>query len=388
MTIAIAVAIAGCTNHGDTTPASPAFPQPALTTPISRYSLIVPVSIAGKTYRFMLDTGAGYTIIDPHVASTITRRADDNEVPERLHQGFAEGVSTISGTLGKQDVTFWQSLPLGIGNHMIRSATPWIGLDLSLMTKATGVQIDGLIGADVFRQLTWQVDNMNRTLTVLSDVPSTNRYQHCVPYQSAYGQPPEIQLDLQSGNWVPFRIDTGALDSFAPLDLLEALHKDGNDIRPIGGSRIVTANGGRDSAGYLVDGLSLGGQAVGRLRFQESAGGLNNLGMGFFSRFDNYVLIPAEMVFCYNAKNFTRDDGERLRGIPLMYVNGRIEIGDDTPKDFPEYGLKRGDVLLEVNGQKPSPADIEELRERLDSIPQGKLRILIDRNGARKTIDL
>jgi hypothetical protein len=336
----------------------------------------------------MLDTGAGYTIIDNRVAEAITRRAADNEIPQRIHQGFSEGVSTVGGTLGKTDATFWHSLPVGIGSHTIRSATPWIGVDLSLMTQATGTRIDGLIGADLFRQLTWQVDNMKRTLTVLADVPSTNSYQQCVPYRSAYGQPPEIQIDLKSGNWVAFQIDTGTTDSLASLELLDTLHKDGNGIEQIGETRMATANGAHDAAEYLMDGLIFSGMPVGRLRLQESAGGLNNLGMGFLSRFDNYLLVPAEMVLCYNAKSFTRNDSKPLRYIPLVYVNGRIEISDDTSQDFPEYGLKQGDVLLEINGQRALPVDIEESREKLGSLPKGKLQIVIDRRGERKTISL
>jgi predicted aspartyl protease len=391
LSAAVILMIAGCTNKADTTSSSPAAssaPQALLTTSISRYALIVPVSIEGKTWQFLLDTGAALTVIDNHVAAAITRPAADNEVPARIREGLAEGVSTVDGTLAENAVKFWYPRPIEIGRREFRSATPWLGLDLSLMTAATGRRIDGIIGADIFRQLTWQVDNVQRTLTLLTDVPSTTGYQKCVPYRNEYGQPPEIQIGLKSGNWVPFRIDTGATDSLAPRDLLHVVQREGGDIEPIGETHMATANGAHRAGEYLVGGLIFDGMPVGRLRIQESTGGLNNLGMGFFSRFDSYALIPAEMVFCYNARNFTRDDHKALRPISLIYAGGHIEIGDGGMGDVSGYGLKPGDILLEVNGRKVQPADIEELRNDLGDMPKGKLTILIDRGGERKTIGL
>jgi hypothetical protein len=75
-----------------------------------------------------------------------------------------------------------------------------VGTDLSLLTKVTGRQIDGMIGADAYRQLTWQVDNVKRTLTVLTDIPSTTGYQQCVPYHRSYGNAPEIQIHVKNGD--------------------------------------------------------------------------------------------------------------------------------------------------------------------------------------------
>lgn len=389
--IAVTLMIAACTDKSDSSlspSTSSSSPQPVLTTSISKYSLTVPVTIAGKTYQFLLDTGSAYTIVDNQVAAAMTQRATDHEIPARLHQSLAEGASTPGGTLRKDDVKFWRPLRIDIGDHALRSATPWLGLDLSMLTRATGRHVDGILGTDVFRQLSWQVDNVKRTLTVRADVPSTAGYQQCVPYRDEYGQPPEIQIGLTNANWAPFRIDTGLTDSLAPLDLLHALHKNGSNIEQIGEASMATANGTHHASEYLVDGLSISGMPVGRLRVLESAGGLNNLGMGFLSRFDSYALVPAEMVLCYNAKNLTRDDHKPLRYIPLIYVDGRVEVGDSSMGDVSGYGLKPGDVLLEVSGRKVLPADIEELREDVGIAPKGKLTILIDRSGEKKTIGL
>src|ERR1700754_3403956 len=95
--IAVTLMIAACTDRSNPSlspSASSSSLQPVLTTSISRYSLIVPVTIAGKTYQLLLDTGSAYTIIDNQVAAAVTQRASDQEIPARLHQSLAEGAST------------------------------------------------------------------------------------------------------------------------------------------------------------------------------------------------------------------------------------------------------------------------------------------------------
>jgi hypothetical protein len=174
----------------------------------------------------------------------------------------------------------------------------------------------------------------------------------------------------------------------APPDLLHDLRKDGGEAKHVGQTQVATANGISEASEYLIDGLVFEGMPVGRLRAQENPDGLNVVGMGFLSRFDSYALIPAEMIFCYNAKNFTRDDHRPLRQISLIYVDGRVELFKAGKDDVAGYGLKHGDVLLEVNGKKVQPADIEQLREDLRVAPQGELTILIDRSGERKSIKL
>jgi hypothetical protein len=129
----VILTIAGCTDKADTTSSSSAAPpssapssapQPALTTPTSKYSLIVPVSIQGKTYQFLLATGNGYTVVDNRVAAVITRLAEDNEVPPRIRQNLAGGASTADGKPARNDFKLWHALQVNIGSRAFRSATP------------------------------------------------------------------------------------------------------------------------------------------------------------------------------------------------------------------------------------------------------------------------
>ena len=362
--------------------------KPVAVIPISKYALIVPVTIAGKTYHFLLDTGAGYTIVDNRVAAQLTNPAAASQLPDRMRQVLNDGLSTVNSTLKKDDVKLWQPKPITLGNQTLNSPIPWLGMDLSLFTESIGVQIDGFLGIETFRRLNWQVDNQRRTLTVWSQPPSTQGYRQCVPYADTYGGSPELRIDLKGNSWVPFRVDTGASYALAPADLLKVMYDNGAQIEQIGQSVGASASGVHESNEFLADGLSFNGQPIGKLLIRESAGGLNNLGMGFLSRFDSYVFIPSEMVFCYNAGNLARDDQKPRRYISLSYLNGRVEIARNEPDDIARLGLANGDALLAVNGRSVQPARIEELREEVSDTPAGKLTLVIERDGQPKTVDL
>lgn len=396
-TLAVAIgviALAGC-NRSSTSETAAAVggplqaAQPLLTQPVSKYSLIVPVVIGGQQYHFLFDTGSSYTIVDRQLAPKLTRQEADKDIPAIVHKGFAgAGVSTPGAALDKASVTFWHPQPLVIGSRTVTTVLPWIGADLSHMTQAMGQRIDGLIGDDVMRQLAWKVDNKTRTLAVWNSTPAIAGYEHCMPFQSSFPQPPQVELTTRHGQWGAFTIDTGATDMFVSTQTLKGLHQGGMEIEQVGTSGFATVNGVDSTASYLLGGFEFGGAPVGRVAAIESAGGLDNLGMGFLSRLDSYLIAPAEMLFCYNAGNLARNDVAAWRFINLAYRDGRVEIGENDAAQLAALGLQSGDVLLEVDKRPVQPTDIGELREKMDSAPKGKLEIVIERQGVRKTLTL
>ncbi|WP_050747912.1 hypothetical protein [Sodalis glossinidius] len=109
-----------------------------------------------------------------------------------------------------------------------------------------------------------------------------------------------------------------------------------------------------------------------------------NLGMDFFGRFDNYLFVPDQMLFCYNARQFTRNDKAPLRNIGIRFHQQRVEIFYNQPQDLARYGLQNGDQLREVNGHAVMPEAISDIRPLLADTPAGKLTLVIERNGQRR----
>jgi ankyrin repeat protein/predicted aspartyl protease len=113
--------------------------------------LFVEVMINGKEAGvFVLDTGAGHTVVDTKVA-------------DRLKL-LEIGKATVRGTGGstKGTVRKVRSLRIGefeSGAHILASA------DLSSWTDTLGVDIAGLLGADVFSALPFSLDYSKQTIT-------------------------------------------------------------------------------------------------------------------------------------------------------------------------------------------------------------------------------
>lgn len=386
------VATACTSSPGDhPSTASTAASDPILTTTLRTYAQpLVPVTIDGKPYHFILDTGAPYTFIDNHSAAAMTQVAPNNEVPEYFRD-YVGGLNVIDGSaLDQTQVKFWQSKPIQVGSHPISGSVPWIGLDLSKVDMAYGAHVDGLLGANAFRQLNWGFDNIHRTLTVWSLPPSTAGYERCAPYDDAFGSSPFLNIRFANGNGGPMTIDTGSTFSASPPEHIRTFNEQGGNVEEIGTYTRLSGNGTYEAAAYLVDGLHLGNMPMGHLKvFGSKEGASSTLGMNFLSRFDSYAFIPSEMLFCFSAKHFTRDDPKPVRLVELSYENGQLLIGSTRlSRDSLPQGLVSGDTLLSVNGKPVETVDIEATRHQLAHIPAGELTLQIERQGKQMTVKL
>lgn len=344
---------------------------------------VVPVAIAGKTYRSLVDTGASHTVIDNQLAQSITQPSTDEQIPIAYRAMLAKGPTTTDGVLPQERVRLWQPLPLALGSFEVPSFYPWLGLDLSLLSQAFGAQIDGVVGIEIFRQLSRIADNRSGTLTVWRHPPAGQRFQHCVPHQDSFGQSPAVSVDF-GDQWTMFRFDTGARHSIVSAPTLAFLASR-KAAKPLGDTvPSLSANGVGQSLDYFAKGLSFDGKLVGGLRVAEGGGDM--LGMNFLARLDRYMFVPSTMEFCYDASRFTQDDPQPLRTIAIRYVDGRVQLFHNRSDDLGRYGLENGDVLVEIDGKHVDPSAIDDVRDRLSSAPAGSLEIAIERGGARRTV--
>ena len=345
--------------------------------------LIVPVTIGGKGYHFIVDTGASFTAIDNRLAQTITRVASDEHAPATFRSMMERGLVTPNGVLPMERMRLWQSLPIQLGDYEVPPFYPWVGLDLTLVSQASGMQIDGIIGMDIVRQLSWMADNRRGQLTVWRHPPAGEHLSHCVPYQDSFGLSPAIVL-YRGEEFGNFRFDTGSRYSLMSGATL-AHFVSQKAATPLGGAALsATVNGVAQSHEYMISGLTFDGQAIGRLTVSES--GEDVLGLNFLAHFDRYMLVPGTMEFCYEASRFPEDEPLPLRWIPLRFVDGHVELFGSAPDELARYGLRNGDVLIEINGRRVEPSAIADVRDQLGAAPAGSLQITVEREGVRRTV--
>lgn len=142
----------------------------------------VSVDRTEKPLNFLLDTGAGVTVID-------------REVMARL--GFNPGRPVIVNGVGTNTIGFW---PQRIAGRIGGVALPrhWLAVDLTALGRRCTTPVDGLIGADFFRGKVVQIDFRERKIRLLT------------PEQGRQLQGEALALDMRRcGLRVPVKINGG-----------------------------------------------------------------------------------------------------------------------------------------------------------------------------------
>lgn len=360
---------------------------PLLTVDVREDAMIVPLQIAGKRYPFLLDTGASQFFIDNHVAQALTQPAPEETVPAIYQRNFRAGIHSVDGVLKPQQMQLWRPLDVALGRYTVPAADPWVGIDLAPFTEVLGVKIAGVIGADMFRQLNWQVDNQRHRLTIFAFPPATLGWPHCLPYRDGFGEAPTLILSYLDST-LSMTVDTGAGRSYAGQRFIDFASRAGDASQGEKEMRSLSATGVSHTRGYRLNALRFNQMPLGSFSAVLNPRERYALGMNFFARFDDYLFIPSQMLFCYRAQNFTRDEPLPLRQLSLRYIADRVEFFYNAPDEIGRLGLQNGDVLLEVNGERVRPQDIDRLRHRLRSAPSGQLALTIERHGKQSVVRL
>lgn len=361
-------------------------PLPLLTVPARPDVLIVPVTIRGRQYHFLLDTGVSTLVIDNALANTLTQPVSDDQVPALHRAIMAAGIYSAGRILPGDAFQLWKPMTIAIGDAVLPASTPWLGTDLSAFTQVTGEKVDGILGQDIFRQFTWQVDNQKQQLTAWRQVPGTLQYPVCVPYHDAYDAGPQLMLDYHNRP-VPMTVNTGVDYSYIGEELIKVSRERPESAVLTGINQpVLGLNGPEVSDGYSLTGLSFNHMPLGRLLTRESKRGAFGLGMNFLARFDRYLFLPDKMLFCYEEQRFTRDEPAPRRILLVRYYDQRVELFSNPSTALSRFGLHNGDVLVEVNGSKVRPDNIYQLRRVLADTPSGELTLKIERRGKKKTI--
>lgn len=189
---------------------------------------LVPVRIGDKVYNFWLDTGSSLTMLASDVAH------DLNITP--LVRDTLE-IVTSTGRVRAMPALIPE---LEIGQVVVQNA-PTMIVEQSMMQMSEPrpleqrkpVQIDGIIGFDIIRQLDLEVDYGESTLRVRN--PATSRPE--ADRNMFWVGLPVIRLTSTEGIPLHFGLDTGAQLTFVTETLLDKLQLEAarTESRRIGG---------------------------------------------------------------------------------------------------------------------------------------------------------
>ncbi|MFH1892535.1 MAG: aspartyl protease family protein [Candidatus Zixiibacteriota bacterium] len=341
--------------------------------------IYLPVMIgADGPYNFLLDSGAGMTIIGRDAATSL--------VLERTGELPAVGVG------GVEAGSFVAIDSLSVGQAVMRNLVAG-ELDLSSINEIAQEPIDGILGYDLFARFVVQIDYYDSLLTLFLPDDSLT-----------YGGRDTLALEIESNHPMVaatindtilrrFRIDTGSanyldlgFDVVNQYNLIEESRstREGMQLRGIGGATVMSVSGRLESFRLGTEILrdvpcSFTTADSGILAIEGVDG---NIGGGLLAKFTCTFDYPHGLLFLTPNASIREKDEVVSTGISLRKVDDRIIVDivlDETPAD--KNGLKVGDIIIAVNGISVESMELYQANEMLHSDDDAVIELEIERDG-------
>jgi hypothetical protein len=326
--------------------------------------LIVPVTILGKQYSFVVDTGCSHTLYDTSMKHLLGPRVD-----------------TVVGESPNARVMlerYWAPAAY-LGTLPLPSEHPVLVADLGSSRRMMEIDIDGLLGMDFLRNYVVRIDFDGGVLTFY-DIIEHEQGQMLPLHSGHIINVPYIDADV-CGCVQRFEIDTGAIWTgdgelgHRFFDELERLGK----VQP---SYTMQLNAiGSHRAAPLGPLSTL---KVGRFEHRSlfvSSSLRNRLGLDYCSRYNVTFDFPRQRLYLRKSKHFDRPPRFWWSGLHFSRSTGEVRVSRVEPgRPAEEAGIRKDDVIVSVAGLPAARTRLFALRRSLygrrTSVP-----ITLERNG-------
>jgi hypothetical protein len=350
-------------------------------------ALLVPVTVSGKKYLFLVDTGTTVIQFDRKLLAGKLKhedeiRAMDGDCSVPLYD-------VPAATLGHQDLKEQLSKPPSLTDWPISYG--WIdprdesgihGSDFSRFREATGREIYGLIGMDFLHNWALQIDFDKGELLLLRKASPPRDADSFKLYYDELGRP-LVNCSIATSDEADFLIDTGCLDTGRlELQFAQGLIQ-ARKARRVGTAHYLSFCGEGTYDDDLLASLAMGSHQTVNLILTE--GDVSCLGLEYLSRFIITFDFPNKLLYVGEGKAFGKRDGRSLSGLHLVRTNSRIVvdlIDADSPAE--RSGLNMGDTILTIDDRDADKTSLVELR-RVFRQENRTVNITAERDGKRIT---
>jgi hypothetical protein len=333
-------------------------------------SLLLPVTLNGKKYQFLVDTGATLNCFD-----------------RSLPLGEPRTTSRIETAAGVVARTLFNPPDASVGDLRLRSENPVFGVDLKAMREVGGDSIYGALGMDFLRKHVVQIDFDAGKLSFLQSagpecgepirMPLADLERPCVWVDIA-GELPKLLI-----------IDTGhaGLSGCLDQELFESLLAK-KRLKVVGNTLSETFAGKVEGRIGQVAGIALGDLQHGNLVFEESSNRKSWLGLDYLSRFVVTLDFPKSLLYLRKGKRFNEPARWDCSGLHLLRIDSSTVV-HSVDKDGPAAacGLRAKDVILRLGGTAANEASMFSLRRRL-CVPDGPIHVVARRGSNQIEVDM
>ncbi|MEZ5358614.1 MAG: aspartyl protease family protein [Candidatus Zixiibacteriota bacterium] len=339
------------------------------------------IEVGGKTRLWVLDTGAGMTVMMPEFVKELGLTTEGN----MKGQGAESLVDVSFATMPAF------SLP-GLTFKEQKAAVIDIN---SLFREWSGFEIAGILGYDFLSRLVVKIDYANELISFYN--PETFEYK-------GFGK--VIDVDL-SGNsiLIPLTVE-GEFGGMWNMDVgaggMGFQYPFAKEHGLLDRKGILTqgagAGGSHENHSILCKTVEFGGFVVNDLVFSmpldqpKGAFGsgeiTGNVGNTLFEHFIMYVDYKNHKVILEKGDNFDKKMPRDNSGLGIRFIDGEYVVGfvsPGTPAD--KSGFKANDAIVKINGL-PAKAfgGLAEIRELFDAEPGTEYKIVVNRDGTSKEL--
>jgi predicted aspartyl protease len=343
--------------------------------------LFIPVTVEGKQDMWVIDTGAGMSVIDMAFAKELGLEVEGNL------KGLGAG--------GTVDVGFAELPPFeleGISFDVQKVAV----IDMAELVRRLGIEIAGILGFDFLSRFVTRIDYAAELISFYD--PETFTYAgdgvtiDAHIDEGVFKTVATLDGDL-SGTWL---FDIGASSiHLEPAYALRQGYADMDGVLRMGHG----AGNEYQVKGVRAQRFELGGFTLDRplLSFRSgitddtiTSDKLGILGNSIFRNFVIHVDYARERVILEKGKRFNQPWPEDRSGLNVAWTpdHGAVEvlyISPGTPAE--RAGFEKGDVVISVDGEAIEPATgVLDVRDYLSGAPGITREILVDRRGKDKKI--
>lgn len=183
---------------------------------IRKKLIIVPITIKGKKYNFLFDTGAPFSISE--------------EIQKKNNFKVVSKSNIVDSDYNRKKVKWVQVDSINIGNVLFQNQTAFIGdFNANPIMKCLG--IDGIIGSNLIRQCNWTIDQEKYSLSLSKKIETDTLKESIVlPFKTDYQYNIFIDVNLGQTNIKNILVDYGSNGSFALSDEIFNVLKEKNII--------------------------------------------------------------------------------------------------------------------------------------------------------------
>jgi hypothetical protein len=295
--------------------------------------LLVPVTIGGQQFQFMVGTNTFFTVFDVRL---------------REQLGLPAGRTTPSTSDDGLSVTYFESPGGHVGPLKLPESRRVTYYDLTFLREVTGYEIDGVLGIDFLKEYVVQIDFDQSKLRFLSEVPADAGRSRPLMY-SGERKLPQVAVNLKDFGRTLFSVSIGPPVGMGlePMLFQEVCRQ--NELAIVSERQIKDeVRSVRKMQLAVLPEFKLAGRVMQDVVVSESP--VNVLGLDFLVRYNLTFDFKNDQWHVNPSQQIDRTDSWNRNGLRCLKRHGQVVVELVDPQSPAEQaGLRIGDVLLQVN---------------------------------------